>query len=89
MMRVMLYQAAQVMLTRTNKWSWLKAWAMKIARQFSRMSRHGPSLPLVMWILADAQLRPGPREGNGAALKLPIATRGRSIQKGQQPTIPL
>jgi transposase len=33
MMRMMLYEAAQVMLTRTNKWSWLKAWAMKIARQ--------------------------------------------------------
>jgi transposase len=32
MMRVMLYEAAQVMLTRTNKWSWLKAWAMKVAR---------------------------------------------------------
>ena len=32
MMRVMLYEAAQVMLTRTNRWSWLKAWAMKIAR---------------------------------------------------------
>ena len=32
-MRVMLYEAAQVMLTRTNKWSWLKAWAMKIARR--------------------------------------------------------
>jgi transposase len=32
MMRVMLYEAAQVMLTRTIKWSWLKAWAMKIAR---------------------------------------------------------
>jgi transposase len=32
MMRVMLYEAAHIMLTRTNKWSWLKAWAMKIAR---------------------------------------------------------
>ena len=32
-MRVMLYEAAQVMLTRTNKWSWLKAWAMQIARR--------------------------------------------------------
>jgi transposase len=32
MMRVMLYEAAQIMLTRTNKWPWLKAWAMKIAR---------------------------------------------------------
>src|SRR5437588_2607139 len=33
MMRTMLYEAAQVMLTRTNKWSWLKAWAMQIARR--------------------------------------------------------
>ena len=32
MTRVMLYEAAQVMLTRTTKWSWLKAWAMQIAR---------------------------------------------------------
>jgi transposase len=32
MMRVMLYEAAQSMLTRIIKWSWLKAWAMKIAR---------------------------------------------------------
>ena len=32
MMRAMLYEAAQVMLTRTNKWSWLKAWAMQIAK---------------------------------------------------------
>src|SRR4029434_5551979 len=31
MMRVMLYEAAQSML-RSAKWSWLKAWAMKIAR---------------------------------------------------------
>ena len=33
MMRTMLYEAAQVMLTRTTKWSWLKAWAMQIARR--------------------------------------------------------
>jgi hypothetical protein len=33
MMRVMLYEAAQIMLVRSAKWSWLKAWAMKIARQ--------------------------------------------------------
>jgi transposase len=32
MMRVMLYEAAQTMLTRSTKWSWLKAWAMKIAK---------------------------------------------------------
>jgi transposase len=32
MMRMMLYEAAQSMLLRSAKWSWLKAWAMKIAR---------------------------------------------------------
>jgi len=32
MMRMMLYEAAQIMLLRSAKWSWLKAWAMKIAR---------------------------------------------------------
>ena len=32
MMRMMLYEAAQVMLLRSAKWSWLKAWAMKIAK---------------------------------------------------------
>ena len=32
MMRVMLYEAAQAML-RAKKWSWLKAWAMQIARR--------------------------------------------------------
>jgi transposase len=31
-MRAMLFEAAQVMLTRSAKWSWLKAWAMKIAK---------------------------------------------------------
>jgi transposase len=33
MMRVMLYEAAHIMLVRSNKWSWLKAWAMQIARR--------------------------------------------------------
>ncbi len=32
MMRTMLYEAAQIMLVHSTKWSWLKAWAMKIAR---------------------------------------------------------
>jgi transposase len=30
--RSLLFEAAQVMLTRTTRWSWLKAWAMKVAR---------------------------------------------------------
>ena len=31
-MRAMLYEAAHTMLVRLARWSWLKAWAMKIAR---------------------------------------------------------
>jgi transposase len=33
MMRVMLYEAAQILLVRSMKWSWLKAWAMQIAKR--------------------------------------------------------
>jgi transposase len=33
MMRELLYEAAQGMLFRSQKWSWLKAWAMKVARR--------------------------------------------------------
>jgi transposase len=33
MMRMMLYEAAQVMLVRSTQWSWLKAWAMQIAKR--------------------------------------------------------
>lgn len=31
--RELLYEAAQAMLFRSQKWSWLKAWAMKVARR--------------------------------------------------------
>jgi transposase len=33
MLRVMLYEAAQILLMRSTKWSWLKAWAMQVARR--------------------------------------------------------
>jgi transposase len=33
MMRVMLYEAAQILLMRSTQWSWLKAWTMQIARR--------------------------------------------------------
>ena len=33
MMRAMLYEAAQSMLVRSSRWSWLKAWAMQIAKR--------------------------------------------------------
>ena len=32
MMRKMLFEAALVLMTHSRKWSWLKAWGMKIAR---------------------------------------------------------
>ncbi len=35
-MRALLYEAAQVMLTRGQQWSWLKAWAMNIAKRRGR-----------------------------------------------------
>ena len=33
MMRTALYEAAHSMLTRTTRWSWLKAWAMQVAKR--------------------------------------------------------
>lgn len=33
MMRTLLYEAAQSLLTRVQKWSWLKAWAMGVAKR--------------------------------------------------------
>ncbi len=33
MMRTLLYEAAQSLLTRVQKWSWLKAWAMNVAKR--------------------------------------------------------
>jgi transposase len=36
MMRALLYEAAQVMLSHVKKWSWLKAWAMNIERRRGR-----------------------------------------------------
>jgi transposase len=32
-MRTMLFEAAQSLLTRTTKWSWLKAWGVKVAHR--------------------------------------------------------
>ncbi len=33
MLRTMLYEAAQSLLTRAGKWSWLKAWGMRVAQR--------------------------------------------------------
>jgi transposase len=33
MMRALLYEAAQVVITRVQKWSWLKAWAVNLAKR--------------------------------------------------------
>jgi transposase len=36
MMRTLLYEAAQVLLAKVKKWSWLKAWAMNVAKRRGR-----------------------------------------------------
>ena len=36
MMRTLLFEAAQIILTRASRWSWLKAWAMKVAQRRGR-----------------------------------------------------
>ncbi|TGU44884.1 IS110 family transposase [bacterium M00.F.Ca.ET.152.01.1.1] len=36
MMRTLLYEAAQVLLANVKKWSWLKAWAMNVAKRRGR-----------------------------------------------------
>ena len=70
MMRMMLYEAAQVMLTRTTKWSWLKAWAMTIARRrgdeeggrgagASARRDHAPHLGRRHRVLLDPRTRRG------------------------------
>jgi len=33
MMRTLLYEAAQTLLNNVKKWSWLKAWAMNVAKR--------------------------------------------------------
>jgi hypothetical protein len=40
----MLYEAAQILLMRSKKWSWLKAWAMQVARRRGRNVRFGSML---------------------------------------------
>ena len=69
MMRVMLYEAAQIMLTHTNKWSWLKAWAMKIARRRGMKKAivaQARRLAVIMhriWVDGTTPLDPGGRSG--------------------------
>ncbi len=33
MLRTMLYEAAQILMTQSRHWSWLKAWGMKVAKR--------------------------------------------------------
>lgn len=74
MMRRLLYEAAQTMLTRVVKWCWLKAWAMNIAK------RHGN--PTVGGLSADPGEKRGPRKTlnavqvKGRRCRLECATSG-------------
>jgi transposase len=55
-MRTLLYEAAQVLLTRTGKWSWLKAWGMQVARRrgvtkaIVAVARRLAVIPHRMWV---------------------------------------
>jgi transposase len=40
MLRTMLYEAAQSMLTHSKKWSWLKDWGVRIAQRRGMGARH-------------------------------------------------
>ncbi len=55
MMRVMLYEAAQSML-RSKKWSWLKAWAMQIARRRGMKKRKGGGCIECQKLLASVRI---------------------------------
>ena len=46
MMRAMLDEAAHIMLVRSVKWSWLKAWAMQIARRRGMKRQSRPGVPI-------------------------------------------
>jgi hypothetical protein len=79
MMRVMLYEAAQSML-RSKKWSWLKAWAMQIAR------RRGMKKAIV------AARKPGGAAGAGVGVgvpelwlaeSLPVLSSGAQSRRGR------
>jgi transposase len=45
MMRAMLYEVAQSMLARSLRWSWLKAWAMQIAKRRGAPLGEGRAIP--------------------------------------------
>ena len=69
MMRVMLYEAAQILLVRSKKWSWLKAWAMQIARRrgmkkaIVALARRLPSSCTAYGLMAPSSAGPGGRNG--------------------------
>jgi hypothetical protein len=49
MMRTALYEAAQVLLTRTQTWSWLKAWGVQVARRRGAKRRSSPWRDVLPW----------------------------------------
>jgi hypothetical protein len=72
MMRKLLYEAAQSMMTRVVKWCWLKAWAMNIAKRRGRkkakvaLARRLPVVMHRMW-LDGSEFRWTKEENNSTA----------------------
>ena len=82
MMRVMLYEAAPSML-RSKKWSWLKAWAMQIARRRGdKKGDRGPGTPctvIMHRIWVDGTEFPGPGNRDGTAVPCRIKCDQRKV----------
>jgi hypothetical protein len=62
---MMLYEAAQVMLVRSTQWSWLKAWAMQIAKRrgmkkaIVALARRLAVIMHRIWSMAPSSAGPG------------------------------
>ena len=79
MMRSMLNEAAQILLVRSTKWSWLKAWAMKIARHRGMKKA---IVALARRLAVITRTHPG---SNGAAFRWDTgASRGRNMKTSVQ-----
>jgi hypothetical protein len=68
MMRSMLYEAAQSMLVHSKKWSWLKAWAMQIARRRG-MKKAIVALARRLAVIMHRIARSNPIGGNASSTK--------------------
>jgi transposase len=85
MMRMMLYEAAQSMLVRSAKWSWLKAWAMKIARHRGMKKAIVALARRLAVIMTACGLTAPSSAGPGTSQRLEICTGSNAIGGNRAP----